>query len=187
MTRIVDLSDQIAPAAPLAGPLAGSASATIAPKGKTTIAHDESKLVVDGGTVAVDTTITITPLAQDSLPALDPGMVNVTRARAASYRFLPHGAKFLKDIAVALPYDKSLIPPGHTEDDVKTFYFDEAAGRWVELRRVSVDKTGKAVNSVTNHFTDMINAVVTVPDSPQTVSFNPTSMKDIKAADPAPR
>ncbi len=30
----------------------------------------------------------------------------------------------------------------------------------------------------------MINATVTVPDHPQTVSFNPTSMKDIKAADP---
>ena len=28
------------------------------------------------------------------------------------------------------------------------------------------------------------NAVVTVPDHPQAVSFNPTSMKDIKAADP---
>jgi hypothetical protein len=30
----------------------------------------------------------------------------------------------------------------------------------------------------------MINSVVTVPESPQSVSFNPTQIKDIKAADP---
>jgi hypothetical protein len=30
----------------------------------------------------------------------------------------------------------------------------------------------------------MINSVVTVPESPQSVNFNPTQIKDIKAADP---
>src|SRR5207245_10770095 len=39
-------------------------------------------------------------------------------------------------------------------------------------------------NPTPNLVTDIINATVTVPDHPQTVSFNPTSMKDIKAADP---
>jgi hypothetical protein len=111
-------------------------------------------------------------------------MTNVTKGPRRGYRFLPHGAKFLKNVAVTLPYDKALIPPGHTEDDVKTFYFDDNAGRWVQLPYVSADKSNKLINSTTNHFTDMINAVVTVPDHPLTVSFNPTSMKDIKAADP---
>src|SRR5262249_19308317 len=109
---------------------------------------------------------------------------NVTKGPRRGYRYLPHGSKFLQTVALAMPYDKALIPPGHTEDDIQTFYFDDQAGRWGALDRVSVDKTNKVGNSNTNHFTDMINAVVTVPDHPQTVSFNPTSMKDIKAADP---
>lgn len=166
------------------GALAGSASATLFAKRKASISHDESKLAAEAGTVASDTAITITPLADESVPALDVGMTNVTKGPRRGYRFLPHGAKFLKNVTVMLPYDKALIPPGHSEDDVKTFYFDDQAGRWIALEGTTVDKSNKLVNSLTNHFTDMINAVVTVPDHPQTVSFNPTSMKDIKAADP---
>ncbi|MGB5080716.1 MAG: hypothetical protein WBO23_08230, partial [Burkholderiales bacterium] len=183
-STIVPFTQQVSPASPVSGALAGSVSVTVSNKGKKTLNNDESTLVFDPGTVATDTTVTIQPLAEESVPALDLGMTNVTKGPRRGYRFLPHGAKFLKNVAVKLPYDRGLIPPGHTEDDVKTFYFDDQAGRWVELPRVSVDKTGKVINSTTDHFTDMINAVVTVPDHPQTVSFNPTSMKDIKAADP---
>jgi RHS repeat-associated protein len=184
VTRILELNQQLSAASPLTGPLAGTLSSAIGPKTKKTISHDESKLVVEAGTVSADTTITVTPLAEDSVPALDVGMVNVTKGPRRGYRFLPHGAKFLKNVNVTLPYDRALIPPGHTEDDVRTYFFDEQAGRWVALPFVGVDKTNKLLNSTTNHFTDMINAVVTVPDHPQAVSFNPTSMKDIKAADP---
>jgi hypothetical protein len=67
---------------------------------------------------------------------------------------------------------------------VKTFYFDEQAGSWEELERVAIDLQAKVVVSLTDHFTDMINATVTVPDHPQALSYNPTSIKDIKAADP---
>src|SRR5207247_10634056 len=125
--------------------------------------------------VAIDSPVTSAPLAEANAPALDVGMTNGTKGPRRGYRYLPHGAKFLQNVALAMPYDKALIPPGHTEDDVKTFYFDDQAGRWVELPRVSVDKANKLVNSTTDHFTDMINATVTVPDHPQTVGFNPTS------------
>ena len=184
VSSIVQFGQQLSAASPLTGPLAGTLNSAVGPKTKKTISHDESKLVVDSGTVSADTTITITPLAEESVPALDVGMVNVTKGPRRGYRFLPHGAKFLKNVNVTLPYDRALIPPGHTEDDVRTYFFDEQAGRWVALPFASVDKTNKLLNSTTNHFTDMINAVVTVPDHPQAVSFNPTSMKDIKAADP---
>jgi RHS repeat-associated protein len=184
VSSIVQFEQQMSAATAATGTLAGTLNSTIGPKTKKTLNHDESKLVVEAGTVASDTTITITPLAEESVPALDVGMVNVTKGPRRGYRFLPHGAKFQKNIAVTLPYDRALIPPGHTEDDVRTYFFDEQAGRWVALPFVGVDKTNKLLNSTTNHFTDMINAVVTVPDHPQAVSFNPTSMKDIKAADP---
>ena len=180
----VFFTQQLAAATPATGPLANSLSGTVSAKTKKTLSNDESTLVFPAGSVATDTIVTIAPLAEENVPALDVGMTNVTKGPRRGYRYLPHGAKFLQNVSVAMPYDRGLIPPGHTEDDVKTFYFDDQAGRWVELPRVSVDKTNKLINSTTDHFTDMINATVTVPDHPQTVSFNPTSMKDIKAADP---
>ncbi len=184
VSTMVAFTQQKSPASPVSGTLAGSLSATVSAKTKKTISNDESTLAFPAGSVAVDTTVTIAPLAEQDVPALDVGMTNVTKGPRRGYRYLPHGAKFLQNVALAMPYDRALIPPGHTEDDVKTFYFDDQAGRWIELPRVSVDKTNKVINSTTDHFTDMINATVTVPDHPQTVSFNPTSMKDIKAADP---
>ncbi|MFL6650857.1 MAG: SpvB/TcaC N-terminal domain-containing protein, partial [Sulfurifustaceae bacterium] len=184
VTTTVPLTKQMSQATPATGALAGSGTGTFFNKKKSSVTVDEAKLAADAGTVATDTTITVTPLDDSNTPALDVGMMNVTKGPRRGYRFLPHGAKFLKNVTVTLPYDKALIPPGHTEDDIKTFYFDDQAGRWVALDRVGVDKTNKLVNSLTNHFTDMINAVVTVPDHPDAVSFNPTSMKDIKAADP---
>ena len=39
--------------------------------------------------------------------------------------------------------------------------------------------------SVTEHFTDFINATIAMPEHPGTQSLNPTSLKDIKLADPA--
>ncbi|MDY6841621.1 MAG: SpvB/TcaC N-terminal domain-containing protein, partial [Pseudomonadota bacterium] len=74
--------------------------------------------------------------------------------------------------------------PGFSEDDIRTFYFDENAGQWKELERKSIDKGKKEVVALTDHFTDMINAVIQIPDSPQNTQFNPTQIKDIKAADP---
>jgi RHS repeat-associated protein len=128
--------------------------------------------------------IKITPLAEKDLPALDPGMTNVTPAPKRGYRFTPHGAHFKKDIKVTIPYDPALIPAGLTETDVKTFYFDTTQGHWVELARFNIDSKKHKVTSFTNHFTDMISATLTTPDHPETTSFNATQMKDIKAADP---
>src|SRR6266571_396274 len=111
LSTIVQLTEQRAPAFPATGALAGSVSATISNKGKKTVSNDESTLVFDAGTVATDTTVTIAPLAEENVPALDVGMTNVTKGPRRGYRFLPHGAKFLQNVSVALPYDRGLIPP----------------------------------------------------------------------------
>ncbi len=47
-----------------------------------------------------------------------------------------------------------------------------------------VDDKKHLIESLTDHFTDIINATITVPDHPQETSFNPNQIKDIKAADP---
>ncbi len=128
--------------------------------------------------------IKVTPLVEKDLPALDPGMTNVTPSPSRGYRFTPHGIHFKRDIKVTIPFDPALIPAGLNENDIKTFYFDTERGHWVELTRYKIDSGKHKVISLTNHFTDMINATLTVPDHPETASFNATQMKDIKAADP---
>jgi len=133
--------------------------------------------------VSNETDISITALSAEQLAALDTGLTNVT-SPDTGYRFLPHGSRFKKKLTVTLPYDAAMIPPGMTEQDITTYYFDETAGAWKALEKVRVDTAQKVVESLTDHFTDMINATLTVPDHPQTASFNPTSIKDIKAADP---
>jgi RHS repeat-associated protein len=148
------------------------------------MAYAGAVLELSADALAGERTIGITPLADIDLPALDMGMTNVTKAPRRGYRFTPTPSKFNKKIKVTLPYNRNHIPAGLTEDDVRTFYFDTQLGSWQALERVAVDKVAETVTSYTDHFTDMINATITVPDHPQAASFNPTLIKDIKAADP---
>ncbi|WP_431216254.1 SpvB/TcaC N-terminal domain-containing protein [Puia sp. P3] len=112
------------------------------------------------------------------------GMVNVSRG-AGGYRFLPHGRLFTQDAKLSIGYDSALIPDGYTTKDIRTYYFDEEKGHWVALPQDSVSGlTGKAY-SRTKHFTDMINGIIKVPESPQVEAYNSNSMKGIKAADPS--
>ena len=186
ITRTINFDAQQFTIAPVDGIIVGEKAELVSATETVdhTIVHDEAQLDVTTGALDTDTTITVKPLKDTEMPALDAGMTNVTKGPRRGYRFLPHGSKFKKKLKVKLKYNKALVPAGSTEQDIKTFYFDEEAGVWKELERVLVDTTTKTVESLTDHFTDMINAVVTVPDSPEAASFNPTSMKDIKAADP---
>ncbi len=143
-----------------------------------------ASLEVPPGAMDDAANIKITPLAEGDLPPLDPGMTNVTKGPHRGYRFTPHPYKFKKPVTVTIPYAKSFIPPGLSERDVKTYYFDETAGHWVALDLAKLDASKELVTSLTDHFTDMINATLVVPDHPQAVNFNPTQIKDIKAADP---
>ncbi|HER20287.1 MAG TPA: hypothetical protein ENO14_04480, partial [Chromatiales bacterium] len=147
--------------------------------------HDEGMLDLDGDSMDESpSSLTISSLSSLDLPPLDPGMTNVTKGPRKGYRFGPHGKKFKKNIQVKLPYDTNKLPPGMTEADIRTYYFDEDTGHWRALERVNVDDQKKEIVSHTNHFTDMINATIVVPDHPEAASFNPTQIKDIKAADP---
>ncbi|MDD4712328.1 MAG: SpvB/TcaC N-terminal domain-containing protein [Bacteroidales bacterium] len=128
--------------------------------------------------------LSITSLRDRDLPALDMGMVNVTDCNHG-FRFLPHGEHFKNGATVSLKYDRTKIPDGYTENDIRTFYFDPKTSHWVALERDSVNTALCVVVSKTTHFTDMINGVIKAPESPETQGYTPTMMNDIKAADPA--
>lgn len=131
-----------------------------------------------------DMDLSITSIDSTAVPELDYGMFNVS-VEGEGFRFLPHGTHFGGDGAtVKLGYDRTRIPSGYTEDDIRTYYYDTDKKNWVALQLVEVDKQQACVISRTTHFTDMINGVIVAPESPETSAFTPTMMNDIKAADP---
>lgn len=148
-----------------------------------TVDHEDASLAIEEDTFEPDTQLQLRALRADDLPALAPGMVNVTKGPHKGYRFLPHG-QFKRHLKVNIPYDKAKLPKGTQEKDINTYYFDEQTGRWFALEKIETDTAKGSIASRSNHFTDMINAVIQVPDSPEANGFSPTQMKDIKAADP---
>jgi hypothetical protein len=140
-------------------------------------------LETEAGSLQANTVFSITPLDVLDVPAIAPEMVNVTSEKSG-YRFLPHGEHFIVPAKVSLGYDKNKIPAGYTEKDIKTYFFDRTLKKWIALEKDSLITEKHLLISKTKHFTDMINGIIKVPESPETGSYAPNSIKDIKAADP---
>ncbi|EGC19564.1 SpvB/TcaC N-terminal domain-containing protein [Prevotella multiformis] len=154
-----------------------------------------ARLAVPREAMAKGKVLSITPLRRGELPTLPTGMVNVTggcdtlMARTdtvSGYRFLPHGNHFVHHPAsIAVPYDSTLIPEGYTVDDIHTYYYDELHQRWTMLRSKGIDTKREVAMAETSHFTDVINGIIKVPESPETQNYVPTGISELKAADPA--
>lgn len=153
--------------------------------GGTLTLGSELSLEAPSGAVTSETHVSVTRKGPEVMPKLDPGMINVTAPAHSAYRFLPRGQKFAKPVRVTLPYAPDLLPEGMAPEEIQTYYFDEEEDRWKTLPRKEVQRAGRKVVSETTHFTFMINAVLVMPDHPGPVSFNPTSLKDLKAAEPS--
>ncbi len=148
-----------------------------------TLALPGASLQAASGALRTAAALSITTLRAVDVPALDPGMVNVTK-ESAGFRFLPHGSRFAKEVDLHVAYDPEKIPEGYTEKDIKTYFFDEASHHWVALPTDTVLTQTLEVWSKTTHFTDMINGIIKVPESPDVQAYTSTSMKGIKAANP---
>lgn len=129
-------------------------------------------------------TISISALREVDLTVINPDLVNVTGG-AKGYRFLPHGTIFKKSALINIPYDSTLIPEGYSPEDIRTYYFDDKKREWISLILDSIDLSTHTVSSQTMHFTDMIDAILKVPESPQTQGYAPTSIKDFNSANPS--
>jgi RHS repeat-associated protein len=198
VVMVVSLFTVIAPIGVPGAPTAALAvdpacvDSSLPPPSTTTAAPGATTVIVqDGSTVEVPPTAVDAPIAIEadslcasSLPPLDSGMTNVTEGLRDGYRFTPH-MTFDADLHITVPYDDALIPAGLAEQDVQIFYYDTTQLQWVPLARDSLDQATDQVEALSNHFTDMIAATVTVPDHPENVSLNPTSIKDLKAGDPS--
>ena len=103
---------------------------------------------------------------------------------AKGYRFLPAGTKFEKEVVITLPYDERLNEKPQSLEDLYTYFYDTEKQQWVKLERLEVDKENCVVRSLTTHFTDMINATLTLPESASPVDVNLNSIKNLEAAKP---
>jgi RHS repeat-associated protein len=137
------------------------------------------------GAVEGDVSVGIQRKGRESIPPLDPGMINVTAPTGGAYRFHPPGQVFKVPVAITLPYDPLLLPEGTPDEEIRTYYYDKKESRWVVLERKSVRRDTRQIVSETTHFTFMVNAVLVTPEHPGPVSFDPNSIKDIATADPA--
>jgi len=164
---------------------------TVSDDGLTTMIYPSlSKVITFGsvtlnipaGSVSKATEIKIIPLGSDDIQGMNKGMTNVT-SPASGYRFLPHGV-FQKNLSIKISYDKKLFLPGQKDKDVHMFFFDEKDKIWKRLDREGVSSNSSYVVARTNHFTDIINATIVVPEHPDPLGYNPNSMKDIKAGNP---
>lgn len=143
-----------------------------------------AKITIPDSALVKTRLVSIRELRKIDVVPLGSGLINVTKGGKA-YRFLPDGTQFEKPVKIALEYDSLLIPKGYTAADIKTFYFDTQQKRWIEVKRDQVDTETNSIVSETTHFTDYINGIIQVPESPQSTAFAPTMMNDIKAADPS--
>ncbi|WP_437956878.1 SpvB/TcaC N-terminal domain-containing protein [Sorangium sp. So ce119] len=146
------------------------------------VAFAGAALEIPEGAVDEPVRITIRPLDPGDVRPMGSAMVNVTPGGKA-YRFGPHGLRFKKPVRLTLPYDEHAIPPGMTAQHITGFYFDEALGAWQRVERAGEAAKG-TLASLTDHFTDFINATLAMPDAPGARSFDPSSIKGLALGSP---
>lgn len=125
-------------------------------------------------------------LSFKDVKALEADLVNVTAGDFVAYRAMKINLPDNMPVQFSIKYDPAKIPEGYTARDIKTFYFDKAQRSWKTLPVDSLDyANNEIVTNLYNNETDFINGVIKMPESPETGSFAPTTISDMKYADPA--
>lgn len=159
-------------------------AASVKPFQKASLAIAGALLEVTDSAIVADKELSITQLRTIDIAPMGAGLKNTTKD-AGAYRFLPDGTLFNKPVKITLEYDPASLPMGYTAKDIKTYFFDTKAKKWMSLPVASVDEEKHQITSFTTHFTDYVNGIIQAPESPQTSAFTPTTISDIKAADPS--
>ncbi|WP_437941583.1 SpvB/TcaC N-terminal domain-containing protein [Sorangium sp. So ce341] len=157
--------------------------AVVTPEQGGVLSFAGATLEVPPGALAEATRITIRPLMPVQVQPMGRAMRNVT-PEGRAFRFGPHGLRFKKPVKLTLPIDGESLPDGAGARDVFGFYFDESAKQWTKLGRADEGRT-RELTSLTDHFTDFVNATIAMPDQPGAQSFDPNAMKGIELASPS--
>src|SRR5690606_34762775 len=121
----------------------------------------------------------------EELRPLNSEVKNVTSGKFLGYRVKAIKKTDSSSLNIYLKYDETKIPNGYSDKDVRTFSFDKEKREWVALPVDSLDYKNKIIISNFNGDTDYINGVIKVPEMAETASFTPTTISDMKYADPS--
>lgn len=141
----------------------------------------EASIEIPEGALKEDTKISITRLCK--VEDTGESLYNAI-PHSGGYRFLPAGTKFEKDVTITLPYSSQLNAKPQSLDELYTYFYDTQKKSWIKLERLEVDRENHKVRSLSTHFTDMINATLTMPESASPVDVNLNSIKNLEAAKP---
>ncbi|KOS07577.1 hypothetical protein AM493_17160 [Flavobacterium akiainvivens] len=151
-----------------------------------TVSYDNLSISAEHEKLAAGSRVMVSGLNFKDLKALNPDVDNVTLGSFAGYRIQKLDFPDSVPAKLHLKYDPDKIPNGYTAQDIRTFYYNAEQRTWQQLSVDSLDiKKNEVVVSTYENDTDYINGVIKVPDSPETSSFAPTTMSDIKVSDPA--
>ena len=141
-------------------------------------------LMADSGSLKHSLDIVVTKKPYKSAPLFTSNMENVSWM-GDGMRLLPNGEHFSDSIPalISLAYDPDRIPRGYKPKDIYTYYCDDSHS-WHRLERVSVDTIQHIITSFTTHFTDFANAVIKVPEMPESKAFVPTQMTELPDVNP---
>lgn len=157
-------------------------SREIIPGIRTILKYDGITLDIPSG--ALDKAVTIRILKLQNPHEVSGSLYNVTTG-AAVYRFEPAGLKFDKNIKVSIPFDKAVLESETALSNLYTYFYNEERKNWERLPRVEIDKENSVVVSLTNHFTDIINGTLKMPENPGAVIIDINSIKKLEAANPS--
>lgn len=131
------------------------------------IQADGFSLTADSGSLIHDLDIRMAFIPNKGGTPLPSNMENVTGI-CEGVSLLPNGVHFSESnpASITLSYNPARIPMGYKPNEIYTYYCDDAQ-HWYRLERVAVDTIAHTVTSLTTHFTDFANAVIKVPEMPE--------------------
>lgn len=131
-----------------------------------------------------ETKYSLEELRSIDIPQFESSFINVTKNKTA-YRVNNLKVKDSTAFKLFIEYDPQLIPNGYTDKDIQTFHFDRDYKKWIPVSKDTLIHDKNIIVAVSEKEGDYVNGIIQAPESPQTSSFTPTMMSDIKAADPS--
>lgn len=143
------------------------------------------RLSADSGSLLHDMTLHTEALPMQGGHRMRSNMTNAS-AEGDGIRLLPDGVHFAEEhpARITLAYNPQRIPAGHTAAEIYTYCCESSGAPWYRLERVAVDTVEHTITSLTTHFTDFANAIISLPELPESSAYVPTTLTDMPDPDP---
>ncbi len=120
------------------------------------IEYQDVELQIPVGAIPEEGTIEITSLDEEASPVQETDNTVVSETVNLDFKDnqgeVLDGITFKKPLTVTMSYDEELIPEGYSLFDLYVYYYSEAEGSWIRLKRAGIDIETNRVSAETDHF-----------------------------------